>query len=89
VISTYIGLWSEVNFATFFVLNAKSLELMIFEVNSANEEFISKAQKKLELDNRASRGAQFRFTTDRCLRGRSDIDHVRDLDLADPFIRRC
>ncbi|KAK1626206.1 hypothetical protein QYE76_000521 [Lolium multiflorum] len=56
VISTYIGLWSEVNFATFFVLNAKSLELMIFEVNSANEEFISKAQKKLQLDNRASRG---------------------------------
>ncbi|KAM0909365.1 hypothetical protein ACQ4PT_014860 [Festuca glaucescens] len=89
VISTYIGLWSEVNFATFFVLNAKSLELMIFEVNSSNEEFISKEQKKLQLDNRASRGARFRFTTDRCLRGRLDIDHVRDLDLADPFIRRC
>ncbi|KAM0888318.1 hypothetical protein ACQ4PT_028431 [Festuca glaucescens] len=50
VISTYNGFWSEVNFATFFVLNAKSLELMIFEVNSANEEFISKEQKKLQLD---------------------------------------
>nr|XP_051185012.1 uncharacterized protein LOC127299137 [Lolium perenne] len=89
VISTYVGLWSEVNFATFFVLNAKLLELMVFEVNCTDEEFISKEQKKLQLDNRASRGAQFQFTTDRCLRGRLDIDHVRDLDLADPVIRRC
>jgi hypothetical protein len=89
VITSYQGFMSQVNFATFFVLNAKVLELMIFEVSFTSEEFIAKQKKKLQLDNKASRVAQFCFTTDRCLRGSSDINHVRDLDLADPLICRC
>ena len=90
VISSYRGFWSEVNFATFFVLNAKVLELMIFEVSFTSEDFIAKQKKKLQLDNRASRGAQFHFTTDRSLLGYGGlaINHVRDSDLADPFICR-
>jgi hypothetical protein len=63
VISSYRGIWSEINFATFFVLNAKVLEFMIFQVGSTSEEFIAEQKKKLQFDNRASRVAQFRFTT--------------------------
>jgi hypothetical protein len=47
VITSYQGFMSQVNFATFFVLNAKVLELMIFEVSFTSEEFIAKQKKKL------------------------------------------
>ncbi|CAM0949221.1 unnamed protein product [Alopecurus aequalis] len=67
------------------------IHLKTIVVYSTDEEFIEKQQKKLQLDNRASRGAQFHFTTDSCRRGYGNLDdgHVHDLDLADPFIYRC
>lgn len=87
----YRGIKSEVDFVTFFVLNAKVLELMIVHVSPDDyyRGFSAVQSRKLKFENRASRGAQIHFTTDRCLRGVSDINHVRDLDLKDPFISRC
>ncbi|KAF7111541.1 hypothetical protein CFC21_111541 [Triticum aestivum] len=87
VLESYRGVLSEVNFATFFVLNARVLESMTFQVKNIDEEFIAKQQKLLQVENRASRGIEFHFTDDRCLRDFPDIRHVRDLDLTDPFVR--
>jgi hypothetical protein len=78
---------SDVNFATFFVLNAKELELMTIHVERNDEEFIARQERLLQLDKKASKGARFQFTTDRSLRDIGDISDVRDLDLADPFVR--
>jgi hypothetical protein len=61
----YKGSMSEVNFFTFFVLNAKLLEsvtLVVSAKRANNEEFIAKQRRKLQLENMASRGAQFHFT---------------------------
>ncbi|KAL6888894.1 hypothetical protein ACP4OV_009920 [Aristida adscensionis] len=57
VIKGYCGINSEVNFATFFVLNAKMLELVRFEVGSDFLKFIAEECRVLQLDKRASRGA--------------------------------
>jgi hypothetical protein len=71
----YRGTRSQVSFVTFFVLNARVLESMILQIEhkNDNEEFLAEHRRKLQLENRASRGAQFHFTTNRCLRDFSDI----------------
>ncbi|KAM0927583.1 hypothetical protein ACQ4PT_002773 [Festuca glaucescens] len=75
----YRGIKSHVDFATFFLLNARVLELMTIEVDGKdyNEAFFAQQREMLQVDSRASRGARLRFT--------SDCAH--DLDLADPFER--
>ncbi|KAM3300438.1 hypothetical protein ACQJBY_041447 [Aegilops geniculata] len=86
----YRGIKSHVDFATFFVLNAGVLELMTFEVNSEdyNEEFFAQHRKMLQVDNRASRGARFRFTSDWSYNHIMESS-VHDLEPADPFERTC
>jgi hypothetical protein len=73
VLETYRGTLFEVNFVQFFVLKARELELMRIQVETMEEEFIAKQEKLLQLENKASRGAQFHFTTNRCLQDFSDI----------------
>ncbi|KAM0836462.1 hypothetical protein ACQ4PT_062309 [Festuca glaucescens] len=90
VLDSYRGQKSEVNFATFFVLNAKVLELMTLVVPDKryNEKFLELQRRKLQLENKASRGAQFHFTP----KSNSRLDNVmnmkdaHDLDSWDPFI---
>ncbi|KAM3272403.1 hypothetical protein ACQJBY_042509 [Aegilops geniculata] len=91
VLHSYRGIKSQVNFVTFFVLNARMLESMTLKVETSNynEEFMVEQHRKLQLQDRVSRGAQFHFTTDICVRTNWDIKHVRDLDVVDPFVRRC
>jgi hypothetical protein len=82
----YRGIKSHVDFATFFLLNARVLELMTFEVddNYYNEAFFAQQRTALQLDSRASIGARLCFTSDWS-------DHytvgssVHELDPADPF----
>ncbi|CAM0953614.1 unnamed protein product [Alopecurus aequalis] len=84
----YRGSKSHVNFARFFVINAKVLELMTFQVSvDYDVESIAQQSKVLKLDSKASRGAQFRFTPDDSHRNARDF-RVHDLDLADPFERK-
>ncbi|KAJ1288875.1 hypothetical protein BS78_02G121600 [Paspalum vaginatum] len=87
VLNKYRGIRSEVSFATFFILNAKMLESMRFQgaFDSKSKWFIAEQHQLLQLEKRASRDAQFYFTSDRCNHNFLHINHVHDLSLSDPF----
>ena len=87
VLNNYRGIKSQVNFATFFVLNAKMLESMSFQCQnySASESFFAEQHQLLQLEKRASRCARFYFTGKRCDHDFVHINHVHDLSKTDPF----
>lgn len=91
VLSNYRGNKSHVNFAKFFVLNARVLESMVFE-NEGKEKMISnewaeKQHSLLQTKNRASRGAQFDFVCRPGPLGQVGIELAHDLSTDDPFVR--
>ena len=62
VVNDYCGMRSDVDFAKFFVLNAKVLKEMYFGVvSSCNDKWMANQRKQLQLDNKASPGARFAF----------------------------
>ncbi|KAJ1288877.1 hypothetical protein BS78_02G121700 [Paspalum vaginatum] len=87
VLNNYRGIRSEVNFGTFFILNAKMLESMRFQgaFDSESEGFLAEQHQLLQLEKRASRDARFYFTRHRCDHNFMHINHVHDLSIADPF----
>lgn len=87
----YRGIRSQVSFANFFVLNAKLLETMRFEggPNMEDQDFIARQHELLQVEKRASIGAQFHFTTDRCEHYLTHVKHVHDLATIDPFECTC
>ncbi|CAN6164375.1 unnamed protein product [Urochloa humidicola] len=93
VLKNYRGTKSQANFASFFVLNAKLLELMRFECEEGHDDlmYIEKQHRLLELEKRASRGARFCFTTGRRCHflNNTHISHVHDLSITDPFECTC
>ncbi|CAN6208047.1 unnamed protein product [Urochloa humidicola] len=91
VLTNYRGMKSQVNFATFFIMNARSLEAMSFVsgVTDAHFEFfIAKQRKLLQLKKTASRRARFHFIT-MCNHSVPLITHVQDLSVANPFECEC
>nr|TKW20711.1 hypothetical protein SEVIR_4G107202v2 [Setaria viridis]TKW20712.1 hypothetical protein SEVIR_4G107202v2 [Setaria viridis] len=91
VLKNYRGTESHVNLATFFILNAKMLELMRFESIAYNDkkQLIAMQQRLLELKKKASRGAHFYFTASSCHHWLPHIKHVHDLAKGDPFRCTC
>jgi hypothetical protein len=89
VLINYQGrIMADIDFAMFFVLHAKMLELLRFEVRwFCNNDFIARQRRLLQLEKRASRGARFEFTKYTYHRKLDDINHVQDLSIADPFER--
>lgn len=94
----YHGTPRDVNFARFFLLNAKVLEHMEFATRKSEDrkkyisEWIAGQPVKLQLDNRASQGAQFNFTHASYYDDGIHIGHIHDLTVSDPFDRslcRC
>ena len=80
-----MGMDCDVDFLNFFLLNVRVLQSMTVVVKpNDNEEFLAKQREKLQLHNRASRGAQFCFTNDDIRRKYWHIWDVRDLYLVDP-----
>ena len=57
---------------------------MIVVVKTNNEEFLASQREKLQLDNRASSVAQFRFSTENSRRNYWHIAGVHDLYLINP-----
>ncbi|KAM3300442.1 hypothetical protein ACQJBY_041450 [Aegilops geniculata] len=84
----YVGTKSDVDFATFFLLNARELELMTLQVypSDIKEEFLTQQREKLQLDKNASEGVRLHFIPNGPHRSFTDF-RVHDLDLADPFER--
>ncbi|XP_048546021.1 putative F-box/LRR-repeat protein At5g02700 [Triticum urartu] len=98
VLINYHGSPRDVHFARFFLLNAKVLELMEFATRKSEgrkkciSEWIASQPMKLQLDNRASQGAQFNFTDASYYDDGIHIGHIHDLTVSDPFDRslcRC
>ncbi|KAM0920853.1 hypothetical protein ACQ4PT_007230 [Festuca glaucescens] len=75
------GIWAQVNFASFFVLNARVLESIRLEVAPCNydEGFFEEQHRMLQMEKRASRGKK----------NVEGIHDVSDLDLAHPFACGC
>ena len=65
VLNYYSGRKPDVDFVTFFVLNARQLESMTLMVQIDDEDFLAKQHHKLQLEKRASHGARFHFTAER------------------------
>uniref|UniRef100_A0A0D9VEE3 F-box/LRR-repeat protein 15/At3g58940/PEG3-like LRR domain-containing protein n=1 Tax=Leersia perrieri TaxID=77586 RepID=A0A0D9VEE3_9ORYZ len=66
------------------VINSLDIRLKTVVLGNYREQ-----QRMLQLDKRASRGAQFNFTTDSCSNQGADIEHVQDLLFIDPYECRC
>ena len=88
VLLGYRGNKSHVNFAKFFVLNARVLESMVFEKEGMiSNEWTEKQHSLLQTKNRASRGAQFDFVYHHCRPGWAGIELAHDLSTDNPFVR--
>ncbi|KAJ1288903.1 hypothetical protein BS78_02G123900 [Paspalum vaginatum] len=83
VVNNYWGLRPDVDFAKFIILNAKVLNKMVFgTVHNNNGRWMTNQLRRLQLDKRAAKDAQFKFTVD-CLLAH-DL-HTHALCMDDPF----
>ncbi|CAO1939352.1 unnamed protein product [Urochloa humidicola] len=93
VLLNYQGNKAHVNFAKFFVLNAKVLESIVLEVENGitlSTEWIERQHERLHTKDRASKGAQVDFVYregQSGLLGHANGTQAHDLSTADPFVR--
>jgi hypothetical protein len=90
VLTNYRGNTSHVNFAKFFVLNARMLESMkleFFDQNSSSA-WIERQHGLLQIKNKASGNAHFHFVgINSCINRYDYLEQVHDLSTTDPFLR--
>ncbi|CAM0947444.1 unnamed protein product [Alopecurus aequalis] len=86
VFKSFVGHDKQVHFARFFVLNAKVVNKIEFEgLCDDRSESVAYQHRLLQVENRASRDAQFEFRNKPV---RSDLNvnkFIHDLSVADPF----
>ena len=92
VLTNYRGNTSHVNFAKFFVLNARMLQSMRLElfVGNPSSAWIDKQHKLLKIKNKASRYMHLDIVSNyRLTRPNPFVcaEQVHDLSTADPFLR--
>uniref|UniRef100_A0ACD5XYV3 Uncharacterized protein n=4 Tax=Avena sativa TaxID=4498 RepID=A0ACD5XYV3_AVESA len=88
VLSSYQGKGPDVNFAKFFVLNAKVLEVMKFRVfGTCFKKWKANQHRRLQLNDRASRDARFDFEKSEGASMFSYNKHMHDMWMADTFDR--
>ncbi|XBI40729.1 hypothetical protein VPH35_125285 [Triticum aestivum] len=78
---------SQLEFAKFFVLNAKALKEIEFEgiYGAKNDVSLAYQHTLLRVENRASRDAQFEFRSRYRNTAIHLLRHIHDLSVADPF----
>ncbi|XP_066395926.1 FBD-associated F-box protein At5g60610-like [Miscanthus floridulus] len=82
VVMKYWGMRPDVDFAKFFVLNAKVLKKMVFGcINNCNDNWMANQHRRLQLDNKASQGVEFKFRRGSCSISLTHSRHKQD----DPF----
>jgi hypothetical protein len=89
VLINYQGIKRDVEFANFFLMNAKVLEMVELRTQrpSCDSKYLTKQHTKLQLKNRASKDTQVLFM---CISLRYsndliDIRHMHDMSIVDPF----
>ncbi|TVU39665.1 hypothetical protein EJB05_13097, partial [Eragrostis curvula] len=83
VLGFYLGNKSHADFTTYFILNARVLELVKLNVElhqAKNKKWTDKQRKLLQLENRASSGAHIDFASYNCSSSPKEIH-----ELSDPF----
>ena len=87
VFKSFVGHEKQVNFARFFVLNAKVVTKIEFEGHcDGRSESVAYQHRLLQVENRASRDAQLEFLRSKHVDGDRDVNkHMHDLSVADPF----
>lgn len=85
-ITNYEEKRADINFIKFFVLNAGVLESVKFVVRreSCDSKWIARQHKKLQVNDRASRGAIFDFKARNWSSSSVQLKHIHDLAI-DPF----
>ena len=85
-LKVYYGRGLEVDFARFFVLNARVLEKMEFGmVNDLKDEWRDNHNMQLQLQDRASPNARFEFKKSTWTTFRNISRRTHDMSTADPF----
>ncbi|CAM0947455.1 unnamed protein product [Alopecurus aequalis] len=86
VFKSYEGYDQQVDFARFFVLNARVLSKMEFEgYGDCNNESVAYQHRLLQVENRASRDAKFEFRS-YCYWNDCNVKEcIHDFSVADPF----
>uniref|UniRef100_A0ACD6A0J5 Uncharacterized protein n=1 Tax=Avena sativa TaxID=4498 RepID=A0ACD6A0J5_AVESA len=85
-LKVYYGRGVEVDFARFFVLNAKVLQKMEFGlVDDFGDEWRAIQNMKLQLEDRASHDAQLEFKRFSWNTFKENKKHTHDLSIANPF----
>uniref|UniRef100_A0ACD5W4C6 Uncharacterized protein n=1 Tax=Avena sativa TaxID=4498 RepID=A0ACD5W4C6_AVESA len=84
VLNYYPGRKSPIDFVWFFILNSRLLESMTIVVKTDTEKLLAKKHWNQQIENMASKGAQFDFTT-QSRHKFGDIKYVHDLDPNYPF----
>ncbi|KAK1644118.1 hypothetical protein QYE76_061923 [Lolium multiflorum] len=85
-LKVYYGRGIEVDFARFFVLNARVLERMEFGlVQEYDDKWRANQNMQLQLEDRASRDAHFEFKRFSWTSFKDYKKHTHDLSMPDPF----
>uniref|UniRef100_A0A0E0E9I3 F-box domain-containing protein n=1 Tax=Oryza meridionalis TaxID=40149 RepID=A0A0E0E9I3_9ORYZ len=86
-VSGYCGNKSHIDFAMFFVLNGRVLELMRLECGTRRNDrkWIENQKMCLKLDNMVSKDAEFHFTRRTSWNYFTNVRRAHELLIADPF----
>lgn len=87
VLKRYQAKTPVVNFAKFFILNAKVLKVMKFgvqDITRQNEKWMTNQRRRLQLDNKASQDARFDFDS-KYWSDYLESTRIDDFSVSDPF----